>query len=107
MVVSENALFREGLQRLATESPDVTVLGAVASLDEALQIGRQNPPDVVIVDQDKQTPAGLETLAQLLDLAVDRVVTVTLDDPDATVYSRRRLTETSAKKLLDLLSGKA
>ena len=105
IVISENTLFREGLQRLIAAAPDVHVLGAVASLAEAAHLGRETPPDVVIVDQAQDTPAGREVLAHLLDLAVDQVVAVTLNDRAITAYSRRRLREASAQTLLDLLSG--
>ena len=109
MVISENALFREGLRHLLGTAPDLDVLGAVSSLAEAVQREWHIVPDVVVVDGAADTPSGRAMLIRLLDLDVKQVITVTMDDRTITVYSdattvARCLPDASADTLLDLLA---
>ena len=104
IVISENSLFREGLQRLIASTPDLRLLGAFASTAEVAQLADDSAPDAVILDQAQDTPGGRQVLAQLLDLAAEQVFVISLHERAVTVYSRLRLQEASAQTLLDLLS---
>ena len=50
LIVADVRLYREGMHASLSKLPQFSVIGAVASADEARQLGIQTAPDVVIVD---------------------------------------------------------
>ena len=63
LVVDDHAIVREGLRRLITKDPSITVVGEAASKREAFaQISHHNP-DVIVVDLHLPDGSGLEVIA--------------------------------------------
>jgi two-component system, NarL family, nitrate/nitrite response regulator NarL len=50
LIVIDVAFYREGLQDLLTKSGQVTVVGVASGVDDAERIGRDQRPDVVLLD---------------------------------------------------------
>jgi two-component system, NarL family, response regulator DevR len=63
LVVDDHAIVREGLRRLITKDPSITVVGEASSKREAFaQISHHNP-DVIVVDLHLPDGSGLEVIA--------------------------------------------
>lgn len=105
LVVSRQALFREGLRRLLSGLSDINLLDAVGSLAEAEALVANVPPDVIVVNREDESTVDQTILASLLDMTEAQVVTVTLADRGLTVYSRQHVPEASVQDLLDVLKN--
>lgn len=62
-VISQQSLFRQGIQHSLSSLPDITVVGVSEINDSILSFMDNNPPDVTLIDIDGSTEAGL-TLAR-------------------------------------------
>jgi len=63
LVVDDHAIVREGLRRLISKDPSITVVGQASSKREAFaQISHHNP-DVIVVDLHLPDGSGLEVIA--------------------------------------------
>lgn len=65
VVVDDHAVVREGLKRIISENPGMTVSGEAADGHEALQVVRSTPCDVVLLDITMPNKSGLDVLKQL------------------------------------------
>jgi DNA-binding NarL/FixJ family response regulator len=50
LIVADVRLYREGMHAGLSKLPQFSIIGAVGSADEALQLALATPPDIVIVD---------------------------------------------------------
>ena len=62
-VISQQSLFRQGIQHSLSSLPDIAVVGVSEINDSILSFMDNNPPDVTLIDIDGSTEAGL-TLAR-------------------------------------------
>jgi two-component system, NarL family, response regulator DegU len=62
-VISQQSLFRQGIQHSLSSLSDITVVGVSEINDSILSFMDNNPPDVTLIDIDGSTEAGL-TLAR-------------------------------------------
>jgi DNA-binding NarL/FixJ family response regulator len=60
LLVDDHALFREGLSRLLESEPDLEMAAQCARVGEALEILRQKPIDLVLLDHDLGRERGME-----------------------------------------------
>lgn len=84
LVVDDHDLVRSGISRMLADSDDIEVTGTAASGEEALEIVRKNPPDVVLMDIRMPGMGGLEATRRVLrqnDEVKVIVVTAFADDP--------------------------
>jgi two-component system, NarL family, response regulator DegU len=58
-IISQQSLFRKGIQQSLSELPDVVVVGASDISDELLKTIDNLPPDVALLDIDGSQEAGL------------------------------------------------
>jgi DNA-binding NarL/FixJ family response regulator len=66
LVVDDHAIVRTGLSQVLQHEPDVEVVGAVGSGEQALDRARQRAPDVVLMDLSMPGMDGIETTRRLL-----------------------------------------
>lgn len=103
IVVSEQALLREGLRSLLKGMADIVLMGAVSSIHEAKQMAAESTADVILVDTDSDEISDPNVLSDLLESTQAQVVTITLKGRELIVYRRKRVPEASVQNLLDAL----
>jgi DNA-binding NarL/FixJ family response regulator len=65
VVVDDHAVVREGLKRIIAESPNMTVSGEASSGNEALDVVRATPCDVLVLDITMPDKNGMDVLKQI------------------------------------------
>ena len=66
LVVDDHAVVRTGLSQVLEHEPDLELVGAVASGEEALEISRGRDVDVVLMDLSMPGLDGIETTRRLV-----------------------------------------
>jgi two-component system, NarL family, invasion response regulator UvrY len=69
MLVDDHELVRAGIRRILEETTGITVVAEAASGEEALELARQNAPDVVLMDINMPGIGGLEATRKLQQYA--------------------------------------
>ncbi|WP_049723436.1 two-component system response regulator NarL [Gilvimarinus polysaccharolyticus] len=86
MLVDDHPLLRKGLQQLIELSDDLVLVAQASSGAEALELGSQLDPDLILLDLNMQGMDGLETLEKLRTAGVtSRIVMLTVSDSDSDV----------------------
>src|SRR5690554_7805024 len=86
MLVDDHPLLRKGLQQLLSLADDLEVVAEANSGAEALELGVELDPDLILLDLNMQGMNGLETLEKLRAAGVtSRIVMLTVSDADADV----------------------
>lgn len=83
LIVDDEADIRDLLAQFLTVNDYRTT--AVASATEALQVGREDPPDLIVADLQLEDADGLEMIAELKTMLPDKPVillTGVLFDPE-------------------------
>jgi DNA-binding NarL/FixJ family response regulator len=65
LIVSEHALFREGLRLFLTQQEDMQVIGEAADGPQTLRIAEALQPDILLLDVQKPQASELEILSTL------------------------------------------
>ncbi len=65
LIVDDHAIVREGLKQILSDVDDVVIAGEADSSSRALQLARQEPWDLVLLDIAMPDRSGLETLEML------------------------------------------
>ncbi len=107
LIISQQALFREGLRRLLSDSPGIDQLKVVRSLIEAKTLAPVMNPDLIIFDCSELPLAAIqeETITNLFRLGSPRVVTLTLANKEMVIYCRRAIREATMRDLFGLLEN--
>ncbi len=63
--MNHNSLLREGLAVLIRLQPDMELLAAAATGEEAVQLFRELGPDITLVDLDLPCGGGIQAIAQI------------------------------------------
>jgi two-component system, NarL family, invasion response regulator UvrY len=74
VVVEDNDVFREALVLLLGQQPDVEVVGDVPGGEEAVELCRREPPDVVLLDYRLPGMDGVQTTEALREVAPETTV---------------------------------
>lgn len=84
-LVDDQTLLRQGLRGLLELTDDLVVTGEASDGEEALQLLRQEPPDVVLLDVRMPRRSGIEVLEALRDEGrqVPAILLTTFDDDEA------------------------
>ncbi|MFQ5614112.1 MAG: response regulator transcription factor [Anaerolineae bacterium] len=87
LLVDDDVLFREVLERLLHRQPDIRVVGHAGSIKEAIALARQLHPDLVLMDFRLPDGTGLEaTSAMLADDPRTKIVFLADDDADEHLF---------------------
>lgn len=86
MLVDDHPLLRKGLQQLIELSDDLEVVAQASNGPDAVKLGTELDPDLILLDLNMQGMDGLETLEQLRAAGVtSRIVMLTVSDADEDV----------------------
>ena len=81
MVVDDHNLFRRGLISLLSRDPRINVVAEARDAGEALKLGAQHQPDVVLLDNHLPGVHGVEALPQLCEtMPQARIVMLTVSE---------------------------
>lgn len=81
LVVDDHTLFRRGLIALLSRDPRLSVIAEAGDAGEALKLGPQHQPDVILLDNHLPGVHGVEALPQLCAaLPATRVVMLTVSE---------------------------
>jgi DNA-binding NarL/FixJ family response regulator len=88
LIVDDHPVFRDGLAGLLATLPEVQIVGAVGSAEDALAGLHQTTPDVVLMDINLPGVSGVEATRQILDAAPAAfVLVVSMVDDDDSVFA--------------------
>ena len=91
LLVDDQAMIRAGLRMVLESEPDLAVVAEASNGVEAVQVGKRERPDVVLMDVRMPEMDGIEATRRLLEAAPDtRVIVVTTFDIDDYVYGALR-----------------
>jgi DNA-binding NarL/FixJ family response regulator len=91
LVVDDHPIVRQGLVGVLGDEPDLEVVGAAASAEEALALAPRLRPDVALLDLELPGMSGVEAIARLGDVApATRVIVFTAYDTDERVFGALR-----------------
>lgn len=65
LIADDHAIVRQGLRQILSETDDLIVTGEAGDGTEALQLARQQPWDVFLLDVSMPNRNGIDTLKQL------------------------------------------
>jgi DNA-binding NarL/FixJ family response regulator len=94
VVADDQTLVRAGFRLLVDSAPDLEVVGEAVDGAQALELARQQRPEVVLMDIRMPTMDGLEATRQITAdevLAGVRVLMLTTFDLDEYVYQALRV----------------
>ena len=92
LLLDDHALFREGLSRLVDSEPDLEMTGHCATVDKAIDILRQKPIDLVLLDYDLGKENGFQFIARAREMGFEgRFLIVTAGMSDAQSVQAVRL----------------
>ena len=79
LLVDDHDLVRAGIRRILEDDPNVRVIGEASTGEEAIEMVRNEHPDMVILDVNMPGIGGLETLRKLIQIHPGvRVIVVTV-----------------------------
>jgi DNA-binding NarL/FixJ family response regulator len=88
LIVDDHPLFRDGLAGMLATLPEMEVVGAAGSAEEALADLAAKAPDVVLMDLNLPGISGVQATRQALEAApAAAVLVVTMVDDDDSVYA--------------------
>lgn len=88
LIVDDHPVFRDGLAGLLATLPEVEVVGALGSVEEALVELAESAPDVVLMDINLPGASGVEGTRRVLALSpTTAVLVVTMVDDDNSVFA--------------------
>lgn len=86
MLVDDHPLLRKGLQQLIGLADNLEVIAEAGNGEEAIALGTELDPDLILLDLNMQGMNGQETLSRLRDEGVtSRIVMLTVSDADEDV----------------------
>lgn len=83
LLVDDHVLIRIGLRRVLEDSGSVDVIGEASSGEQAMDLVRALPPDIVLMDINMPGIGGIEATRRLLAQQPDlRIIILTVSDDD-------------------------
>jgi two-component system invasion response regulator UvrY len=84
LLVDDHELVRTGIRRLLEDFDDIEIMAEAENGEEAINLVRQNKPDVILMDVNMPGIGGLEATRKLLQIHGDMkiiVVTMHVEEP--------------------------
>src|ERR1043166_2040570 len=111
LCVDDHRIVREGIAAMLSREPDIAVVGAVATGEEAIDIYRSDPPDVTLMDLQLRTISGAETIHRIRAATPDaRIIVLTMYEGDEHIYRALKagavtyvLKDTLSKELIQVI----
>ena len=108
LIVSSNALFREGLSNVLADRADPSCTTQTSSIQEADELAQEGKVDVIIIDRaldvEEQTDQ-YQFVSRLLSFPEVRVITVSLVTDDLWIYKQERVETASVEALVAAIDG--
>lgn len=87
LVVDDHAIVREGITLIINRQPDMQVVAAAASVEEAVQQFTRCRPDITLMDLRLRDASGTLAIAAIRRLDVfARIIVLTMYDGDEDIY---------------------
>jgi len=87
LCVEDHALVLEGITLILNMQEDITVIGAVGTGEEAIELYRQTAPSVVLMDLQLPSMSGLEAIQSIKKHDPNaRIIVLTMYDGDQDIY---------------------
>jgi DNA-binding NarL/FixJ family response regulator len=87
LVVDDHHLVREGLSLIIQREPDMRVVGSVASGEDAVDVLKSTPTDVILMDLQLPGMSGVEAIRKIRELdTATPIVVVTMFEGDEDVH---------------------
>src|SRR5262245_25658984 len=91
LVVDDHALFRQGLQMMLAQEPDIEIVGEAGDGAQAVDQAEKAAPDIVLMDVRMPTRGGvgggIEACTAIRDVApAARIVMLTVSDEEADLF---------------------
>jgi DNA-binding NarL/FixJ family response regulator len=87
LVIDDHPIVREGLVAVLEEQPELHVIGAVRSVEEALALCQKQHPDVALLDLELPGKSGIEGIPVLLEAAKEmHILIFSAYDSDERVF---------------------
>ena len=91
LIADDHPLFRAGMRALLETVPDLEVVGAASSGDEALVLTQHGQPDVVLMDLQMPGLGGIEATRRIVEACpTTAVLVVTMFEDDYSVFTAMR-----------------
>lgn len=91
VVADDHPVFRSGLRTMVEEAPDLELIGEARDGQEALDLCRSSPPDVVLMDLRMPNTSGVAATAALAEeLPSVRVLMLTMLEDDTSLVAALR-----------------
>lgn len=91
MLVDDHVLFREGLSSLLSAQPNLTIVGAAKSVNEAIQMARKLKPELILMDFSLPDGTGADAAQSILaELPNTKIIFLTVHDDDNRLFTAIR-----------------
>ena len=104
VIISQQALFREGLRRLLVEFVDIGRITTIPTLNALVLPTTTTPLDLIIFDSSDLPDVTQQekTITALLNLGIPHVVSLTLTNQEMVIYGRRVIENATLNDLIGL-----
>jgi DNA-binding NarL/FixJ family response regulator len=87
LIVDDHAIVQQGIAAIVNEESDMTVIGYAKDGIEAIQLFRQEQPDVTLMDLRMPRMEGVEAIAAICaEFNTARIIVLTTYDGDEDIY---------------------
>jgi DNA-binding NarL/FixJ family response regulator len=87
LIVDDHAIVLEGIAAIINEEPDMTVIGRAKDGIEAIELFRQERPDVTLMDLRMPNMGGVEAITAICaEFNTARIIVLTTYDGDEDIY---------------------
>lgn len=91
LLVDDHPIVREGLEMVLQDEPDLEVVGAADTAEQAIELVRTLQPDVVLLDLELPGMSGIEAVPALVAAGTDtQILVFTAYDSDERVFGAVR-----------------
>jgi DNA-binding NarL/FixJ family response regulator len=91
LLVDDHPIVREGLEMVLQDEPDLEVVGAADTAEQAIELVRTLQPDVVLLDLELPGMSGIEAIPALVAAGTDtQILVFTAYDSDERVFGAVR-----------------